>query len=204
MRKLTAFMALLALGWAASLPARADGRVIGSAIGEEAIQLWDTASGAALRSIEVQEKIFFVAFSPVGRTNASWSPGGIRLWDASSGNAIRLWDIANGRFESAFKVDRGAARSIVYSPDGRILASIATDGSIELRDAASGGPRATFFVSGDKRVAYTPDGLFVPDADPRAAFQIVRGTELLQMDDFVALNRRDSLFGSAPDAGASK
>ena len=35
------------------------------------------------------------------------------------------------------------------------------------------------------------------DADPRAVFQLVRGNELLPLDDFIALDRRDSLFGYA-------
>ena len=46
-------------------------------------------------------------------------------------------------------------------------------------------------------MAYTPDGLFVTDADPRAVFQLVRGNELLPLRDFIALDRRDSLFGYA-------
>ena len=42
------------------------------------------------------------------------------------------------------------------------------------------------------------------DADPCAVFQAVRGTEFLPMDDFIALNRRDSLFGGAANQNANK
>ena len=42
------------------------------------------------------------------------------------------------------------------------------------------------------------------DADPRAVFQVVRGIEFLPMDDFVALNRRDSPFGGAANQNANK
>jgi hypothetical protein len=73
-----------------------------------------------------------------------------------------------------------------------------------LRDATSGALRATLFNSGDKGVAYTPDGLFVTDADPRTVFQLVRDKELLPLDDFIAINRRDSLFGEPPGQTADK
>jgi len=47
--------------------------------------------------------------------------------------------------------------------------------------------------------------LFVGDADPRAAFVIVRGKTNLPMDGFIALNRRDSVADAlAPKAAAAK
>ena len=61
------------------------------------------------------------------------------------------------------------------------------------------------FPYAGKGLAFTPDGFFVGDADPREAFAIVRGSEKLPMDDFVALDRRDSLADAlAPKAAAAK
>ena len=49
----------------------------------------------------------------------------------------------------------------------------------------------------------SPDGLFFGGAYPRAAFAIVRDFEKLPMDDFITLNRRDSLADAlAPKAAA--
>ena len=58
------------------------------------------------------------------------------------------------------------------------------------------GTLATLFAGGDKGVAHAPDGHFVTDADLRAEF--------VPMDDFIALNRRDSLFGDAANQNANK
>jgi hypothetical protein len=42
------------------------------------------------------------------------------------------------------------------------------------------------------------------DADPRQAFAIVRGSENLPMDDFIALDRRDSLADALAQKAAAK
>jgi hypothetical protein len=53
------------------------------------------------------------------------------------------------------------------------------------------------------RASTSPDGLFFGGAYPRAAFAIVRDFEKLPMDDFITLNRRDSLADAlAPKAAA--
>jgi hypothetical protein len=76
---------------------------------------------------------------------------------------------------------------------------------MKLWDAANGALLATQFIRDGKGLAFTPDGLFVGDADPRAAFVIVRGSEKLPMDDFIGLDRRDSLADAlAPKAAAAK
>ena len=49
-----------------------------------------------------------------------------------------------------------------------------------------------------------PDGRFVTDGDPSAAFAIVRGAETLPMDDFIAAYRRDTLAGETAPSQASK
>jgi hypothetical protein len=90
-------------------------------------------------------------------------------------------------------------------PDGGRIASGSYDHSIKLWDAASGALLATLFAYDGKGLAYTPDGLFFGDADPRAALAIVRGKTNLPMDDFAALNRRDSLADAlAPKPAAAK
>ena len=57
---------------------------------------------------------------------------------------------------------------VAFAPDGRSIVSGSLDSTLKFWDPASGGLLATFFTSGGKGVAFTPDGLFVTDADPRS------------------------------------
>jgi WD40 repeat protein len=99
----------------------------------------------------------------------------------------------------------GSVTSVAFSPDGARIAAGSSDTTIKLWNAASGVLLATLFTYDGKGIGFTPDGLFFGDGDPRAAFAIVRGSEKLPMDDFVALDRRDSLADAlAPKAAAAK
>ena len=91
-------------------------------------------------------------------------------------------------------------------PGWRRIASASHDLTIKLWNAASGALLATLFIHDGKGMVFHPEWFFVFGAvDPRAAFAIVRGSEKLPMDDFVALDRRDSLADAlAPRAAAAK
>ncbi|MFZ0206020.1 MAG: hypothetical protein WAL59_07870 [Roseiarcus sp.] len=167
-RKLIAFLALLILCWAASLPARAENR-LALVIGQI----------AALRKAVADARACAGTLRGKG-------------YSVSEGYDVKTFDLEA-------KV-AAVVHAVGYSPDGRMLASGSADGVIGLLDATSG---ATLFASGDKGVAYAPDGHFVTDANPRAVFQVVRGTEFSPMDDFIALDRRDSLFGGAANQNAN-
>ena len=192
MRKLTAFMALLALCWAASLPARAENR-LALVIGEDAYE-----QIAPLRKAVADARGYAAALREKG-------------YSVSEGYDVKTFDLEAKVAAFIEAIQPGDAAVFVYSGHGwsdgaqnYIVGIDAPATASALRDKASGAVRAILFAAGDKGVAHTPDGLFVTGADPRAVIQIVRGTELLPMDDFIALDRRDSLFGSAPGAGASQ
>src|SRR5262249_43937710 len=70
-----------------------------------------------------------LAFSPEGKTLAS---GG---WD----DMIRLWDVATGKELRKFVAHQAMVARVVFSPDGKLLASRGgIDGILRLWDAATG------------------------------------------------------------------
>jgi WD40 repeat protein len=173
-----------------------DGARIASGSCDHTIKLWDVASGHLLRTFEGHSDcVQSVAFSPDSARIASGSVDG----------TIKLWDAASGRLLRTFEGHSGRVASVAFSPDGARIASGSWDHTVKLWDAASGALLATLFTYDGKGIGFTPDGLFFGDADPRAAFAIVRGSEKLPLDDFIALDRRDSLAAAlAPKAAAAK
>lgn len=71
----------------------------------------------AVKTLQVQGKVFTVAFSPNGQFLASGTEDG----------KIQLWDLTAGK-SSAINAHSKGVNSIVFSPDGTKLASSASDG----------------------------------------------------------------------------
>lgn len=90
-----------------------------------------------------------VAFSPDGQTLAS----------GSIDNSIGLWDVATRSKLRIFEDSRNFVRSVVFSPDGKILAG-STDKTIILWDLATGKKLKTLEGHRDDvwSVAFSPDG----------------------------------------------
>ena len=114
---------------------------------------------------------------PVRVSSVAFSPDGARIASGSDDHTIKLWDAASGRLLRTFEGHSDWVRSVAFSPDGARIASGTDDQTIRLWDAASGALLATLFTYDGKGIGFTPDGLFFGDADPRAAFAIVRGSD---------------------------
>jgi WD40 repeat protein/uncharacterized caspase-like protein len=128
-----------------------DGRTIVSGGLDNAVKLWNVATGRELRTLTGhKESVRAVAFSPDGAVVASAS------WDKT----VKLWDAANGRELRTLTGHSQWVHAVAFSPDGRTLASASADNTVKLWDAASG--RALRTLTGHKisvyAVAFSPDG----------------------------------------------
>src|SRR5205807_9818983 len=93
---------------------------------------------------------------------------------------VRLWDVASGKVRASPQDARGLFGTVAFSPDGRMLAYGAGDGTIKLWDVAEGKERATLkgAAKGSCSLAFSPDGKVVACAglggDPQTGEQIAR------------------------------
>ena len=120
-----------------------DGKTIATGSGEEAemgsigTTLLDITTGEFLKSFGGPYEVLSVCFSPDGKTLANSG----NEWDSN----IRLWDVQTGKLlktlkkRTAFEDFEGRdVNSVVFSPDGNMIASGSGNGTIRLWNAHTG------------------------------------------------------------------
>lgn len=128
------------------------------------LRLWDVATGKNTATFKVHAgNALSVGFSPDGKTLAAGGAvqgdgEGRKLSDPAG--EIWLWDIAGGNKTATLKGHAGMVWSVVFSPDGKTLASSSQDGTVKLWDVATAKNTATFQANTGffGSVAFSPDG----------------------------------------------
>lgn len=156
-----------------------DGQTLLSAALDKTLRLWDWKASRELRVLRGHtDWATAAAFTPDGQTVAS--AGGsddrfIRLWDVKSGKELRPLEghepgINTGIF------------SIVFSPDGRMLASVGFGEALHLWEVSTGKERCRFHGQDyrTEKVAFSPDGRILASvgADGNVLFWDATGRSL--------------------------
>lgn len=116
---------------------------------EGILRLWDVSGGNELKSWTTQDSyVDLVGFDEAGQPFAI----------GTKGNSAHLWNLTTGQQQAGFE-GAPAIRALAYSPDGQWLASGQGDGTVHLRQAASG--REVAVLQGHKgqiaSLAFSPD-----------------------------------------------
>ncbi len=152
------------------------------------LKLWDKTSDTIQIVLGYSEQwwhndVYSTAFNPQGNKLAVARMYQIEVWDSTTGLKLRVRD-AN---EDGKYLNR-----IIYSPDGKLLASAGQDGYVRLWDANTLEPRGAIQHSGNAYdVAFSPDGKLLAtysntdksdeDIDPTAVY-LWRVSDLLNKD----------------------
>ena len=152
-----------------------DGTTLASGSADNIIRLWDVSTGETLTILTGHTReVSSIVFSPDGKTLATGGSSGdntIRLWDTNlaarqtetlprTDDTIRLWDTNPSAWLTTLTGHTAGVNSIVFSPDGKTLASGSGDKTIRLWDMATG---ATLIIlTGHtwhvESVGFSPDG----------------------------------------------
>jgi WD40 repeat protein len=135
-----------------SVALSADGARVVSTSGREAM-VWDARTARILSALLHDQGVSAAAFDPTGRFVATRSGVvGDQYFDDRIGDTVYVWDVESGT--QHFAVKHGAeVNSVVFSTDGRWLATASDDDTVQLWEVASGERRGTW-----------PQGSHVQDA----------------------------------------
>lgn len=148
-----------------------DGKLLASAGYDDAVKLWDVATGNELVTM------------PVGRPGQycsplSFSPDGKALAFAAADAQIYLWECSTGKALGVLRGHRHGCSSASFSSDGRLLATSASDGTVRLWDWPRGAEQKVWRLGLNagviRQVLFTPDGRHLVTGNANGTIYVLR------------------------------
>ena len=139
-----------------------NGTMIASGSRDGSVRLWDVTSGkqkAILNHTHWFNFLFPWLNAPVH--SVAYSPDGSTVAAGSIDRKVQLWDTQTPKLKATLTGHAGPVDTIVYSPDGKMIATAAgwTDDTVRLWDAVTGETKAVLTgYTHISTVAYSPDG----------------------------------------------
>jgi len=125
-----------------------DGEKIAS-VSDDTIRIWDSNTGSCLKKIPCKAYFSNISFSPNSQTLASVSDSTIFIWNVKTGNCLNV-----------LKGHHNYIESIMFSPNGKDIASASRDGTIRIWDVNSA--KVKFVLCGHSEsvnsISYNLDG----------------------------------------------
>lgn len=137
-----------------------DGKTLASGSWDETVKLWDVKTGKETATITGTEKPTLGAV--LIRKEAAFSPDGksLALWGCTGSGSIWLWDVKNGKVTATLTGHVGSVRRVLFSPDGKTLASGSWEETVKLWEVKTGKEIAklTGHAASVHCLAFSPDG----------------------------------------------
>ncbi len=133
-----------------------DGKRVALGVGDD-VQVWDIAASRMLFNVKNGGMSF--------EDPAAWSPDGKRL-ATIRGNYVSIWDSADGRELTMLHGHENPLRTLLFSPDGKLVLTTSVDRTARVWNAETGEPVAVLrgHQSQVNSAGVSPDGKYVVTA----------------------------------------
>ena len=152
-----------------------DGKRIASCSQDKTVQVWDATTGGHVFTYRGhRDAVVIVAWSPEGRRLASGGGNLDYTTDRPSDDTVQVWDATDGRHVLVYGKHTDGVQAVIWSPDGRRIASASLDKTVQVWDAADGSHVLTYRGHTDHvlNVAWSPDGKYLASCGVDTTVQI--------------------------------